>query len=377
MGARTKTGDTLTFARRLPQEGKNLFVAGLAEFVGTYLFLFFALGGTTSVNNAGPQNGILAADPSQLLYICMCFGFSLAVTVWMFFRISGGLFNPVVTLSLVLVGAVGPIRGVVVFIAQLAGGMCAAAVLSALLPGELQASTTLRDDTSISRGLFIEMFATSLLVLSILLMAVEKHRATFTAPLCIGLSLFVAELMSIPYTGGGVNPARSFGPCVATRTFTGYHWIYWVGPILGSLLATGFYKIIKLLEYETCNPGQDGCGDSDQVFNLHHEGSRSLNSNAILPQHNDAGNIHQHCGSDMSGNRNNGEGKLSGDTRVGPDYRSGAAVSPGAKPSPTGINDNVYRNANNLEAGHGTNGVQNAAVDGYNNVVDPATNARV
>ncbi|CAK7568238.1 MAG: Aquaporin-1 [Sporothrix epigloea] len=350
--------DTHTFARKLPQEGKNLFVAGLAEFVGTFLFLFFALGGTTAVNNAGPQDGVLAADPSQLLYICMCFGFSLAVTVWMFFRVSGGLFNPVVTLSLVIVGAVGPLRGVVVFIAQLLGGMCAAAVLSALLPGDLQASTTLRDDTSIARGLFIEMFATSLLVLSILLMAVEKHRATFTAPLCIGLSLFVAELMSIPYTGGGVNPARSFGPCVATRSFTGYQWIYWVGPILGSLLATGFYKIIKFLEYETCNPGQDGCGNgnSDQVFQLHHEGSPSLNSNAMLPQGNkNTGNRfngHQHSGSDVSDNRNNLEGKLSGDTRVGPDFRNSTAVSPGVQLSADG-NEDGFRHANSLEAGSG------------------------
>ncbi|CAK7204808.1 Aquaporin-1 [Sporothrix eucalyptigena] len=363
-------GDRLTFARKLPQEGKNLFVAGLAEFVGTFLFLFFAFGGTTAVNNAGPQDGILAADPSQLLYICMCFGFSLAVTVWMFFRVSGGLFNPAVTLSLCLVGAVGPVRGVVVFIAQLLGGICAAAVLSALLPGPLQASTTLRDDTSIARGLFIEMFATSILVLSILLMAVEKHRATFTAPLCIGLALFVAELMSIPYTGGAVNPARSFGPCVATHTFTGYQWIYWVGPILGSLLATAFYKIIKFLEYETCNPGQDGCGDADQVFHLHHEGSRSLQSGAILPQHNTSAN-HQHSGSDVSGNRNNLEGKLSGDTRVSPDYRNSAAISPGIKltgnPLNAGVND-VYRNANNIEAG---------AVNGYNNGVDAVNNARV
>ncbi|CAK7229655.1 Aquaporin-1 [Sporothrix curviconia] len=353
MVVHTPTGEMSTFARRLPQEPKNLFVAGLAEFVGTFLFLFFALGGTTAVNNAGPQDAVLAANPAQLLYICMCFGFSLAVTVWMFFRVSGGLFNPVVTLSLVLVGAVGPVRGVVVFLAQLLGGMSAAAVLSALLPGELQASTTLRSDTSIARGLFIEMFATSLLVLSILLMAVEKHRATFTAPLCIGLSLFVAELTSIPYTGGGVNPARSFGPSVATRTFPGYHWIYWVGPILGSLLATAFYKIIKFLEYETCNPGQDGCGDSDQVFNLHHEGnSRSLNSNPILPQHQGhagaaAGDVHhQNSGSDVSGNnRNNLERKLSGDTRIG-------NMSPGAKPvTPVGINDSAYRNANTLEAG--------------------------
>ena len=59
------------------------------------------------------------------------------------------------------------------------------------------------------------------------------------------------------YTGGSLNPARSFGPCVALRSFEGYHWIYWVGPFLGSLLAVTFYKFVKALEYETANPGQD------------------------------------------------------------------------------------------------------------------------
>ncbi|KIH93800.1 aquaporin rerated protein, other eukaryote [Sporothrix brasiliensis 5110] len=383
--ARKNDGEQLTFARKLPQEGKNLFVAGMAEFVGTFLFLFFALGGTTAVNTAGPQGTVLAADPSQLLYICICFGFSLAVTVWMFYRVSGGLFNPVVTLSLVLVGAVGPVRGVVVFIAQLLAGICAAAVLSALLPGPLMASTTLRDDTSIARGLFIEMFATSLLVLSILLMAVEKHRATFTAPLCIGLALFVAELTSIPYTGGSVNPARSFGPCVATRSFTHYQWIYWVGPILGSLLATVFYKIIKFLEYETCNPGQDGCGFDDRPCSMQYGNGDGSN----LRQHNAHGSMggmggaiagdntglasnHQHSGSDMSAQRNKLDGKLSGDTHFGPDgtYRSSTATVPNANVRGTnanfgnvgGVDATGYRNATNLEAG------VDAAVDGYNNV---------
>jgi aquaporin related protein len=54
-----------------------------------------------------------------------------------------------------------------------------------------------------------------------------------------------------------LNPARSFGPAVVDTQFDGYHWIYWVGPMLGSIVAAGFYKFIKALEYETANPGQD------------------------------------------------------------------------------------------------------------------------
>ena len=69
------------------------------------------------------------------------------------------------------------------------------------------------------------------------------------------------------YTGGSLNPARSFGPCVALRTFPGYHWIYWLGPALGSCIAVGFYRFIKALEYETSNPGQDFNDKEAEVFN--------------------------------------------------------------------------------------------------------------
>lgn len=73
----------------------------------------------------------------------------------------------------------------------------------------------------------------------------------------IGLALFVAELSGVYFTGGSLNPARSFGPTVVDRAFAPYDWIYWLGPFLGSIIAAGFYKFIKVLEYETANPGQD------------------------------------------------------------------------------------------------------------------------
>lgn len=83
----------------LPLAVKNHFVAMSAEFTGTFLFLLFAFGGTNAVNTAPkegqPEN--LAADPAKLLFISLCFGMSLAVNAWVFFRISGGLFNPAVS----------------------------------------------------------------------------------------------------------------------------------------------------------------------------------------------------------------------------------------------------------------------------------------
>ncbi len=235
----------------------------LAEFVGTVLFLMFAFGATnvaqasvdtsstTSINSSGGSN------PAILLYISLAFGFSLAVNAWIFFRVSGGLFNPVVSFCLMLVGAVTPLRMAVCTISQILGGIVAAAIVDALTPGKLNVSVTLGAGTSVVRGLFLEMFLTAQLVFCIIMLAAEKHKATFIAPIGIGLSLFVSELWGVYYTGGALNPARAFGPGVVTRQFTSYHWIYWVGPYLGGLLAVGFYWINKVLKFEQVNPGQD------------------------------------------------------------------------------------------------------------------------
>lgn len=79
-------------------------------------------------------------------------------------------------------------------VAQILGAITAAALVSGLFPGPLSVTTTLSKNTSITRGLFIEMFLTSMLLLTIFMLAAEKHRATFIAPLGIGLALFIAEL---------------------------------------------------------------------------------------------------------------------------------------------------------------------------------------
>ena len=114
-----------------------------------------------------------------------------------------------------------------------------------------------RGGTSVVQGLFVEMMLTAQLIFAIFMLATEKHKGTFIAPVGIGLSLFIAELVGVFYTGGSLNPARSLGPCVVTRTFDEEHWIYWVGPAGGAIGAVLFYKFIKMLEYEVANPGQD------------------------------------------------------------------------------------------------------------------------
>ncbi|KAF3037576.1 hypothetical protein E8E11_002003 [Didymella keratinophila] len=263
--------------RGFTSKWRNELVAMLAEFCGTFLFLFFAFGGTQVANTAarysdaataGQQGNSITQTPntSVLLYISLIFGFSLMVNVWVFFRVSGGLFNPAVTLGLYLIGALTTIRAILCFISQMLAGMCAAAVVSAMFPGDLNVSTTLGSGVSIAQGVFMEMFLTSMLIITIFMLAAEKHKATFLAPIGIGLALFVAELVGVFYTGGSLNPTRSFGPCVVTRNFPGYHYIYWFGPLMGTLLAFGVYKIIKMVEYQTVNPGQDFDDHEDALF---------------------------------------------------------------------------------------------------------------
>jgi aquaporin related protein len=129
-------------------------------------------------------------------------------------------------------------------VSQIIAGMAAAGFIAALLPGPLTIATTLAPSISITRGLFLEAFVTSMLILTILMLDAGPSK-----PMYIGLSLFVAELCSVYYTGGSLNPARSFGPAVVVG-FTGYHWIYWLGPLLGAGVASGAYWVIEFVRHE-------------------------------------------------------------------------------------------------------------------------------
>nr|OQO23791.1 hypothetical protein B0A51_06740 [Rachicladosporium sp. CCFEE 5018] len=254
----------LPFTNWMNSNLKNHFVAAVGEFVGTTMFLFFAFAGTQVANigandsSASSTTGAATGfSPIVLTYISLSFGFSLMVNVWIFFRISGGLFNPAVTLAMVMVQSLSYTRGMLLLGAQLSGSMFASIIVKVLFPTTFNVRTTLSADTSIARGIFIEAILTAELVFAIFMLAKEKHRATFIAPIGIGLALFIAELVGVFYTGGSLNPARSFGPCVITGIWDKEHWIYWLGPAIGAVVAVGFYKFIKILEYEMANPGQD------------------------------------------------------------------------------------------------------------------------
>ncbi|GAA5868373.1 hypothetical protein JCM3774_003271 [Rhodotorula dairenensis] len=236
---------------------KSHLVAALGEFVGTTLFLFFAFAGTQVANSpansitgqtASGLNGstVSTVNTSSLLYIAFAFGMSLTATAWCMSRVSGSLYNPAVSLGLLLVGALSPLRAAILTLMQFLGGLAAAGLVSCMTPGQLNVRTTLADGMSITRGLFLEAACTALLMLVIILVAAEKHQANWIAPLPIGLALFVAELASVSYTGGSLNPARTLGPDVVATTFNGY-----AGPFLGAAVAAGFYRLLKYLELKT------------------------------------------------------------------------------------------------------------------------------
>ncbi|WWD20213.1 hypothetical protein CI109_104689 [Kwoniella shandongensis] len=253
---------------------KNDLIAMVGEFIGTILFLLFALGAVQTVAtnlssnesgsaSAGTQGGgDLAVKLFSYYYISAAFGLSLFATASVFYRFTGSIFNPNVSLALCLIGAIKPVRFVLVSIAQMVGAIVASAILEGLTPGSLAVNVGLGLGTSKTQGLFIEMFTTAALVLSVLMLAAEKHLLTPFAPLGFGFTLFVVMLFSTAFTGGAVNTARAFGPaCI--QGFQNYHWIYWVGPTLGALLATAFYMFLKAVHYWKITPGQDSTDESD------------------------------------------------------------------------------------------------------------------
>ena len=149
-----------------------------------------------------------------------------------------------VTTALLTTGAIRWQRAVHTIFAQLFASIFATLVVSALLPGPLPVVTKLDTAMSVPRGLFLEMFLTSQLVLIILMLPSSNSK-----PMYIGLTLFVAELCGVYYTGGSLNPARSFGPAVVVG-FTGYHWIYWLGPLFGAALGGGLFSLINFIKLD-------------------------------------------------------------------------------------------------------------------------------
>jgi len=118
-------------------------------------------------------------------------------------------------------------------------------------------STTLHPGVNPAQGVFIEMFITSALVLAVFMLAVENHAATPFGPIGIGLTLFSCHLFAVYFTGASMNTARSFGPAAVTGFKSSQHWVYWLGPYLGSFLGTALYLLLKRIRYTRLTGASD------------------------------------------------------------------------------------------------------------------------
>jgi aquaporin Z len=206
-----------------------------AEFLGTFTLV-------TAVCGAA----LFSAPSAGLIAVAFAVGLSVLTMAYALGPISGGHFNPAVTLGLVAAGRFSASKALPYIIAQVIGGVAAAAVFYVILQGApaagkwntfLAVSNTYGGSgfTMLSAGL-IEVVITALFLVVITGSTSEKAPAGF-APIAIGLALVLFHLVSIPVSNASLNPARStataiFGGEVALQSL----WLYWVAPIVGGVI---------------------------------------------------------------------------------------------------------------------------------------------
>ncbi|KAI8618148.1 aquaporin-1 [Chytriomyces sp. MP71] len=234
----------------------KLSIRAATEFLGMFIFIFLSLGGVQSALKTHAAE--LSINPTlAFIEISMCFGFGLATAIFFSYRISGGALNPAVNFGLFVAGAMDAATALAYTVAQLAGATAACWIVSLIFNNnDFKGANQLFAGVTIAQGFFLEVILTFGLVITVLFLAVEKSKITFYAPMMIGVYVFVAHLLAIPYTNTSINPARSFGASIVTGIWKD-HWIFWVAPLVGGALAGLVHRLYKFVEYEDLNPGQD------------------------------------------------------------------------------------------------------------------------
>ncbi|KAK7945595.1 hypothetical protein WMY93_001323 [Mugilogobius chulae] len=221
---------------------KDFWRAVSAEYLATLIFVFLGVGSTINWH-AGKEN----PPPADLVLISLCFGLSIATMVQCFGHISGGHINPAVTAAMVVTRKLSLAKALFYVVAQCLGAVTGAGVLYMVTPAAVRGSFGVNDvnsDISVGHGLLVEMIITFELVFTVFATCDSKRTDLGgSAALAIGVAVAIGHLFGIPYTGASMNPARSFGPALVTLTFKN-HWVYWLGPILGGILAAGLYEYL-------------------------------------------------------------------------------------------------------------------------------------
>ncbi|KAL1533214.1 Aquaporin TIP2-1 [Salvia divinorum] len=214
--------------------------AYVAEFISTLLFVFAGVGSAIAFNSLTANAGL---DPAGLVAIAIAHAFALFVAVSIAANISGGHVNPAVTFGLVAGGQMTVITGVFYWIAQLLGAVVGSFLLSFVTGGLAIPIHGVGAGVGAIQGVVFEIIITFALVYTVYATAVDPKKGSLgtIAPIAIGFIVGANILAAGPFSGGSMNPARSFGPAVASGDFSG-HWIYWVGPLIGGGLAGVVYS---------------------------------------------------------------------------------------------------------------------------------------
>jgi MIP family channel proteins len=221
--------------------------AYLAELIGTLLLVFFI----TSVVVLFVSTGSQAQFGSDFAVIGLVHAFLLFGLIVMFGVVSGGHFNPAVTLAALAIRRIRPLDGVIYMFAQLIGGILGAWLTKGLLLDEGRATHYGAAEVSglLANGFagsIVEAVGTFCLVLVILTAVYSEKSLKDWAPLAIGTTLGFIVMVGGPLTGGSFNPARWFGPALIGNDFGGFDgiWPYLAGPIVGALLAAAVYRFV-------------------------------------------------------------------------------------------------------------------------------------
>jgi MIP family channel proteins len=206
----------------------------VSEFIGTFALVFI---GSGAIIRGG-----------TLLEVAVAHGIILSVMVTALMRISGH-FNPAVTISFMVNRRIEPVMGVVYIIAQIMGAIIAAFVLKAVMPANAVEATrvggqSIAGSVSFGGAVAFELIGTFFLMWVIYGTAVDPD-APKVGGFAIGLTIAADILVFGPLTGASMNPARSLGPAVASGVFEAQA-VYWIGPIVGALLAGVLYENLFL-----------------------------------------------------------------------------------------------------------------------------------
>lgn len=218
--------------------------AYLAELIGTFLLVFFIASVVVLFVSTGEQ----ASFGSDFAVIGLVHAFLLFGLIVMFGVVSGGHFNPAVTLAAWAIKRISSIDAVIYMLAQFSGAVLGALLCKGLLLDEGRATSYGAATVSNLlggnfQGGVVEALGTFCLVLVILAAVFSKKSFKEWAPLAIGTTLGFIVMVGGPLTGGSYNPARWFGPALVGNEWGGVL-PYLIGPIVGSLLAAAVFRFV-------------------------------------------------------------------------------------------------------------------------------------